>query len=382
VNVTEVQATTGTEVAAADTDATIAHVEATPFRLRYVSAVALSDGVREVAEQVLVTVTTSDGARGYAECIPRPSIYGETVETACALIERFLAPRAIGIRLTDIQRLARELGALAANPCARSSVELAAFDALGRTLGVPAHRLLGGAADRVPCAAILPYAEPDKVVEEARALQRADGIRMFKLKVGRDAVKDAALVAALRSELGDGVTLYADANGRYGSSDAALFLRRTADCRLWGVEEPADAADLDGRARIAAGSPTPILGDETCADPRGVAAELGAGRCTGVSVKVARTGIVASSRIRELCISLGVPLAIGTQADSAIGAYAGAAFAAASPLTAGSPAELLFHRGFASNPVRELPTIADGWLHLPNRPGFGFELDRDALECI
>jgi L-alanine-DL-glutamate epimerase-like enolase superfamily enzyme len=366
--------------ASSRTAATIAAVEATAFRLRYAAPISLSNGVRETAEQVLVTVTTSDGVIGHAECIPRAGIYGETPATACALIRGFLAPRAVGMRISDLQRLSWALGGLAANPAARSAVELATVDALARTLELPAYRLLGGFASRVPCAAILPFGEPGAVIEEAHGLH-AEGIHMFKLKVGRDAARDAALARSLRSELGDDATLYADANGGYSAQDAALFLRLTSDCRLWGLEEPTDASDLYGRARLAAGTPVPIVGDETCADPRSAAAELTSGRSTGVSIKIARTGIIASARIRELCASLGTPVAVGTQADSAIGAYAGAAFAAAAPSTANRPAELLFFRSFRRNPVCELPEIRNGSLELPDRPGFGFDIDHDALEA-
>jgi L-Ala-D/L-Glu epimerase / N-acetyl-D-glutamate racemase len=359
--------------------ATIATIATTPFRLRYATELSLSDGVRQSAEQLLVTVTTSDGVSGHAECIPRPGIYGETVETARAMVERYLAPKVIGTRVSDLQLLAGKLGALKANPAARSSIELATLDAFARTLELPAHRLLGGGADHVPCSAILAYGETEEVVAEARALRVRDGIRMFKLKVGANARRDAEIARALRSELGDDITLYADANGRYSVGDAVLFLRLTADCGLWGLEEPTPLADLSGRARLVAAGPVPIIGDESCDDPRRAAAELAAGRATAVSIKVARTGIVASTRIREHCAAMGTPVAIGTQADSAIGAYAAAAFAAASPSTAHGPAELLFFRGFAENPVRELPDIRGGSLTLSERPGFGFDIDEDAL---
>lgn len=373
------RATAAARPAQAAGAATIAQIDATPFRLHYAQAVSLSDGVREDAEQVLVRVTTSDGVIGYAECIPRPGIYGETLAGARAIIEGFLGPRVIGTRLTDLQLLAGKLAALKANPAARASIELAALDALARTLELPAYRLLGGAVAEVPCAAILAYGEADAVLAEARSLRESGGICTFKLKIGSSPVRDAQLTRALRSELGDEVTIYADANGRYRPQEAALFLRLTADVGLWALEEPTGAASLLARARLAAAAPTLILGDETCADVRAAAAELVAGRCTAVSLKLARTGIVGSTRIREHCAALGVPVAIGTQADSAIGAYAAAAFAAASPTTAQGPAELLFFRSFANNPVTVLPEIRDGRLRLPEEPGFGFEIDEHAL---
>jgi len=372
-----------TSPAAASSDATVQEITATPFRLTYASAVVLSDGVRETADQILVTVTTSDGVTGYGECIPRPGIYGETLETAVSIIEHYIAPRTLGTRITDIQLLAKKLGALKGNPSARSSVEVAVVDALARTLGVPAHRLLGGYADTVPCSAILAYAAPDAVVAEARSLRNADGVRIFKLKVGGDPARDGATAYALRTELGDDAVIYADANGRYTCQEAAQFLRLGLDAQLFGLEEPISGDALGGRRLLAQDPSALIIGDETCADPRAVIAEISAGRCTAVSVKPARTGIIASSRIREYCGALGAPLIIGTQADSAIGAYVAAAFAASSAFTATAPAEVLFHRAFEQNPVCELPKVSEGLMHLPECPGFGYEIDPSVMkECM
>jgi len=363
--------------------ATVEAITATPFRLTYTSAISLSDGVREAADQILVTVTTSDGVRGYGECIPRPGIYGETLETSVSILERYIAPRMVGTRISDIELLAQKLGALKGNPAARSSVEIAVFDAFARTLGVPAHHLLGGYASAVRCSAILGYAAPDVVVAEARALRDADGIRVFKLKVGGDPTRDANTASALRAELGDGAIIYADANGRYTRGEAAAFLRGAREAQLWGLEEPISANDLDGRHQLAGDPSALIIGDETCADLRAVTSEISVGRSTAVSIKPARTGIVGSGRIRGYCGALGVPLVIGTQADSAIGAHVAAAFASSSPFTASAPAEVLFHRAFEQNPVRDLPVVSEGLMQLPERPGFGYEIDPSVMkECM
>lgn len=358
-------------------------ISATPFRLTYAVGMSLSDGVRDTAEQILVTVTTSEGVTGHAECIPRPGIYGETLDGAVRIIERYIAPRIIGTRIGDVQLLAQKLGALKGNPAARSSVEIAVFDAFARTLSVPVHRLLGGYAESVRCSAILAYGEPDAVVAEARSLLEADGVRVFKLKVGGDPARDGATVVSLRAELGDDVIIYADANGRYTRQQAWAFLRVAREAQLWGLEEPTSADDLDGRRLLAQDPSALTIGDETCADPRAVTTEVSAGRSSAVSIKPARTAIVASNTIREYCGALGVPLVTGTQADSAIGAYVAAAFAASSHVTANAPAEVLFHRSFKQNPVHELPKISDGLMQLPERPGFGYEIDESAMkECM
>jgi L-alanine-DL-glutamate epimerase-like enolase superfamily enzyme len=362
---------------------TIDAVVATPFRLDYTTPTTLSDGTRTTADQILVRVTTSHGAVGYSECIPRPGIYGETLAGACATIEHVLAPRVIGLPLTDLGRINAALATLKANPAARSSIEVGVLDALAKSLDLPVYRLLGGATDSIPCAAVLPSQAPDVVVAHALALQADLGITMFKLKVGDDATRDAAAIAALRRELGPAATLYADANGRFRAAEAARFLKLTAAEDLWGIEEPIAAGDLVAREQLAARFVTTIIGDESCSDVHAVATELSAKRVTGVSIKLARTGILASIRIREHCASLGAPTVIGTQADSAIGAFASAAFAAASSATANQPAEVLFFRDFAVNPVDVTPDVAGGRMRLPNRPGLGFDVDAEALaQCV
>ncbi len=133
------------------------------------------------------------------------------------------------------------------------------------------------------------------------------------------------------------------------------------------------------RRRLTQRAPIVVLADESAADPARAAAELLAGRSTGVSIKLARTGIVASVRIRELAASLGLPVVIGSQGDSAVGALAFATFTASNRVTANEAAEVMFFLGFADNLLAEPPEIADGQLVLPERPGFGCDIDPDKL---
>lgn len=357
----------------------IRSITATPFRLPFAQVIKLSTGARSAAEHVLVEVTTQDGVTGAAECVPRPTIYGETFSSAPGVIEQVLAPRVIGVPVSDLQAIHTRLAWLAGNPTARAAIELAAFDALAKTAGVPAFRLLGGFTAEIACCPMLGYGAPDVVVSEARVLRDRYGVQAIKYKVGPDLAQDVAVARALREALGDEMVLYPDANQQYSASDAERFLERTRDCGLRWIEEPTDAAELESRRRLAQRSPIPVLADESAADPARAAAELIAGRSTGVSIKLARTGIVASVRIRELAASLGVPVVIGSQGDSAIGALAAAAFAASSPVTAAEAAEVMFYLGFADHLLADPPQITGGRLVLPQRPGFGFDVDPDQL---
>ena len=138
----------------------IRSISATPFRIPLAQAISLSTGARGSAEHVLVEVLTEDGVTGHAECVPRPTLYGETFQTAASVIENSLAPLVIGTPVSDLQRLRARLHGVANNATAKAAVELAAFDAFGKTVAQPAHRLLGGFAADIAWARMGTIAPP------------------------------------------------------------------------------------------------------------------------------------------------------------------------------------------------------------------------------
>jgi L-alanine-DL-glutamate epimerase-like enolase superfamily enzyme len=356
----------------------IESITATPFSIPFAKSIALSTGRRDAAEHLLVEVRTDGGVSGYAECVPRPTLYGETVAGAAVMIREHIAPPLVGKDFNGMEGLRERMG-LVGNPSAQSSVENAAFDALAKSLGQPAHVLLGGYTTRVACAPLLGYGEPASVVAEAEEAIETYGARTVKFKIGPNLEQDIAVARALREGLGDGVELYADANAQYSFADAVRFLRLTENCRLRFVEELLRPGDLTGKKRLAQMAGLPLVADESCPTATDVAREVLDGRATGVSIKPARSGITGSTAIRSFAAALGLTVVVGSQGDSALGAYVSAAFAASAAATAREAAEIMFFLGLEDDLVAERPVIRDGSLELSDRPGFGFDIDEQKL---
>lgn len=357
---------------------TIESIDVIPFTIPLKHEVRFATGRLTHAEHLLVRVTTADGVVGHAEAIPRPMIYGETAVSIAHVVNTVIAPAARSLDLLAGQELGHRLRHLAGNPTAQGAVELAIFDALGRTLDVSCHALLGGYADHARCTAILGAGSVDEVVREAAELRESAGIFCFKVKVGMDLDRDIRLVERLRTDHPTAF-VYVDANHGYSAADALSFLGASRDHRLAWIEEPCPAEDILGRADVVAKSGIPVLGDESCTTPREVATEILARRATAISIKLARTGIRDSTRIREFCAAVGAPVLVGSQGDSGIGTYASVAFAAATPVTAGNPAELAYFLNLEDDLVTNRPVIEDGLLRVPDSPGFGFDIDEDKL---
>ncbi|MGH7417718.1 MAG: enolase, partial [Candidatus Rokuibacteriota bacterium] len=103
------------------------------------------------AENALVRLETGEGVVGWGGAAAAPTMTGETVASMAAAI-RHLAPRLEGMPLDDIGAvMARADNYLYGNCSAKSVIEMALHDALGRSARKPVHDLLGGKRrDRVP----------------------------------------------------------------------------------------------------------------------------------------------------------------------------------------------------------------------------------------
>jgi len=206
----------------------ITAVEAIPFAIPYMKPLKFASGEVHTAEHVLVRVHTDDGVVGVAEAPPRPFTYGETQAGIVAVIEQLFAPALVGLTLTEREvagaRLARTIG----NPAAKSAVDMAIWDALGRTLELPVTSLLGGYTDRMRVSHMLGFDEPAAMVAEAEKVRDLYGITVFKVKVGRRPVTlDTAVVRALRERFGDSIELYVDGNRGWTAAESLRAIRST-----------------------------------------------------------------------------------------------------------------------------------------------------------
>ena len=353
----------------------VTHIDVIPFSIPLRVPNEFASGHLRAAEHALVTVETDDGIAGHAEAIPRPMVYGETMASLTWAIESIIAPAWVGLDLTCTEVARHRLRHLVGNPSARSSVEIAVFDALGKTLGHPCYRLLGGYRSLVECAGILHLGTPEEVVSEALQLSEDHGIGTFKVKVGLELDRDVATVALLRRELGSQTTLYCDGNGGFSVDETLRFARSTEAYGLTCLEEPCRWTSTGARAAVSRHSPIAILGDESCGTYGSVVDSLNTGNCSMVSVKPTRTGVITSSQIIAFCEEMGADVIIGSQGESAIGMVVAGAVAGATEFAGRRAAELSYYLGLEEQLTTSVPAITNGQLQLPDSPGFGIEID-------
>ena len=358
----------------------ITQLEAIPFAIPYRKPLRFASGEVHVADHVLIRVHTDDGFVGVAEAPPRPYTYGETQQSIITAVTTLFAPELVGLTLLDRELMHARMDRTVGNPTAKAAIDMAVWDALGRTLDLPVTNLLGGFTDRLRVAHMVGFAPDAEMVAEAERVRDLHGIRTFKVKVGRRPIElDVGACRALRTALGPDVELYVDGNRGWTPSESARALRAMDDLGLTLSEELCPADDVLGRRWLTAQTTIPTVADESATTPGEVSRELLGGSATMISIKTARTGFSTSQRILHLCEGLGAEVVLGNQIDGQVGTACAVAFGAAHRSTSRRPGELSKFLDMSDDLLAEPLQIVGGELVVPAGPGLGIEIDPDKL---
>jgi L-Ala-D/L-Glu epimerase len=353
---------------------------ALPFRAPYVTA----RGVIEQREMVLLRLRTDTGPEGLGEAVPLALRGDDTLEeTERAITEA--ANRLIGLDLDasteDPQGFAvatmLELTAprrLA--PAAGAALESALFDVVAKASSQPLWKFLGADAPRpVECNATLTSGPPDAVAAQAAAWAE-DGFATFKLKLaaGDD---DVATVAAVRDALGPEARIRVDANEAWSPGEALRALDAIEPYDIELAEQP--VAGLRGLAKLARDTRIPLAADESIVTEADAHRAAQRRACEYATVKLSKVGGAgAARRIADV-----LPTYVSSALDGPVG-IAAAGLAVQVLLRDGNDPGiahgLATQRLFADTVAARQCELRDGFLHLPDGPGLGVEIDEASLD--
>ena len=303
-----------------------------------------------------------------------------------AAIEREIEPRLLGADLMATARVwqatypvtydilrDRRIG-LVAQAC----VDSAMWDAVGKALRQPLHRLWGGYRDSLPMIAIGGYyGEPLGPIEEEIEYYRGTGFAGVKFKIGgADPSTDAARVARARKAAGDDFIIAVDANQGYSVSEAVAFCRAAADLNIRWFEEPVGwANDRRDLATVRAVGGIPVAAGQSELSPAGCRQLMEAGAIDVCNFDASWSG-GPTNWLRTAALAHTFSVEMGHHEEPQISTH----LLASQPH--GTYAEC-FHPvrdPFWWNLIANRPPLHDGRIALSDRPGLGWELDNDYIE--
>jgi mandelate racemase len=336
---------------------------------------ATSTGKLTVAPLVLIDLETDAGVTGRAYLF---AIGRHNLAPIARLVEA-MGEMVKGDQLApfDLERKLRArytlLGVHNIVLFAMAGIDMAAWDALGQSLGQPLARLLGATPRPIPAynskgLGILPERE---LVKEAVELLD-EGFRAVKLRMGRpEARDDLQMLRAVKKQIGPDVTLMVDFNQALTVAEALKRGRMIDDEGgvAW-IEEPIRADDFAGNSRITREIATPIQIGENFMGPEQMAQALAAGACDYVMPDAQRIGGV-TGWMRAAALAQGA----GVEMSSHLFPEVSCHLLAATPT-----AHWLEYVDWADAVLAEPLQVKDGFLTVPDAPGIGLKWDEKAVE--
>ncbi|MEO8279873.1 MAG: mandelate racemase/muconate lactonizing enzyme family protein [Ideonella sp.] len=368
------------------------HVLSTPIEQPF----AFSMGWVTQRSTMIVELITDDGVTGWGEAL----CHGlQPPQIAATIVETALKPVVIGQDPFDVDRLwetmynrTRPFGQKGAVPNAISAVDIAIWDCLGRALGKPIHKLLGGAYR----SAVQPYATgfyrlenghypADAVAEALRHLDQ--GFTAMKLKIGFGVEEDVAYVNAVRDAIGPKPKLMVDANHAYNVGSARRLLKALEPAQIHWFEEPISPEDIDGYCELKNLTGIYLAAGENEFTKFGFR-EWVARRAVDILQPdiCSAGGFTECRKIAALAQAWHLPIVPHVWA-SGIGLAASLQWIATLPPAplALHPIEPLLEYDQSTHPFRQdliggAITMCDGMVRIPDGPGLGVEINRDVLE--
>jgi L-alanine-DL-glutamate epimerase-like enolase superfamily enzyme len=349
-------------------------------------------------DSTLVRVETEGGLVGFGEAKAAVGSAG-TSAALVTCIEQELAPLLIGQDARDISRLwdvmyngSRAhyaidrghafpiLGRRGLTIGALAGIDMALWDLLGKSLGQPVWRLLGGRRHvRMPAYASGGWAPAEGIVAELQRFVDRGNFKAVKMRVGSgDGTLEHSIrrVQAAREGLDSSIGIMCDAHGTWTVAEAKRFCRAVADCNIDWLEEPVTADDKRGQAEVRASTDIPIASGEsefTRFDFRDLI-ELRAADILQPDLSIAG-GITEAMRIEAL--------ACANQLRFAPHLWGGAlTFASGLQVAAVASSGFILEYSLGANPmlhelaVEDFPVI-EGYVEIPDRPGLGVTIDED-----
>ncbi len=347
------------------------------------------------ASELVIRVDTDDGLTGIGE------IHGRPLDQIAAIVSETFAPLLAGADPMDHERLwsrmfafthtraGQHLGSAEGQPhfgagakpqimAAIAGIDTALWDLKGKICGQPVYKLLGGSRSTVPCYASGGYYGPDgsadieSLIGEMRHYV-ALGYHAVKMKVGGLSIdEDVQRVAGVRQAIGPGAGLMLDANTAYDVPTAIAAARAFEPFAITWFEEPVHWYDgVFGVGQVAAATTIPIASGESELHRWGCRDLMLHGGIRFMQFDATRAGGVTEwLRVAAYAACHGILMA--PHHDPQVHGH----------LLAGTPNGHV--QEVFPNPERDplwaglfvgQPEIRDGVLHVPDRPGFGFDLD-------
>lgn len=338
-------------------------------------------GTSTVSRNVVIEVETRDGITGMGEASPSKRVLGEDIESVVSTLN-MIYHKISGWESLSLEKAYSLLHGTSGSPSAKAALDMALLDIVGKDLGVPVFRLLGGFRDSIETDITIGIMDPEEQARRA-VMHVESGFRILKVKLGEDPETDIRRVRAVRDAVGEGIKIRVDANQGWSVEEAIRVIDRISGYDVELVEQPVRWDDLSGLAEVRKNSPVPVAADESVKTPEDAIRAIEMDAVDIINIKLMKSeGICGAVRIAHISEAAGVKNMVGCMGESGVGITA--AVHVAQALRNIEYCDLDSDLLHAEDIVEEgRASISNGTRRVSEKPGLGLkELRRGMLKPI
>lgn len=341
----------------------------------------IATGTMYHAQNIFIRITTDNGLTGVGECSAFPLITGESQAT-CFEMAREFAGLWKHKDARDIPERLKELDNYTAfNATAKSAFDMALYDLSAQQAGLPLFKFLKGHKKSLETDLTIGIDDPEQMAAKAVEFIN-NGVRIIKIKLGKDGNTDLIRVQKIRAAVGDTIKLRIDANQGWDFETARDVLVKMGDCDIEFCEQPMRHWNDHLLPELRKISPIKIMADESVFDHHDAERLIHAGACDYVNIKFSKSGGIAEAiRINSVCEKNKIPCMMGGMLESRLAMTTFAHFAL-------SRDNIQFYDmdtallGHTVDPVTGGAQYKGYFVEVPDVPGIGADIDENFLrEC-
>lgn len=241
----------------------IKHIEAWPVDMRLAEPYTIAYETIESASNIFLRIETNTGLCGYGCAAPDLQVTGETPHTVLRAMNDAIIPN---LKNSDpfrpVMLLERLKDLVPNNPSALAAIDMALFDLMGKTAGLPLWKLLGGFRSSIKTSVtigIMPLVETIEKVQE----WVKKGFKSLKIKGGANVDSDIERIMKVREIAGPLIELRFDANQGYSVEQSIRFVEATRQAKLELIEQPTAKGEPDLLGRVTSEVHIPVMADES-----------------------------------------------------------------------------------------------------------------------
>ena len=327
-------------------------------------------------EDVFVKITTDSGIFGIGEACPFAPVTGETTQMVMLALEAF-KPQLIGMDPFDLEGIHAMMDrTLIHNGSSKCAVDIALYDIIGKAMGQPVYKVLGGANNRIMTDVTIGIDDPEVMAQQAKEWVKK-GFSILKVKVGISEDDDLRALTLIREAVGPDVKIRVDANQGYEIHTAAKMCREFLALGVDAMEQPRPYWDLEGMAEVRRRSGGMlIMADESLHTPHDALAIAKAGAADILNIKLMKCGgLYPALKINAIAEAQGLHCMVGCMNEERIAITAAMSLVAAQRNITEADCDSFLLNCDCSIPIKSSFICNGSEMILSDEPGLGVEVD-------